>query len=176
MIRYTCVSTKEELEQILKLQKANLPTSISIKEKNIEGFVTVKHDMEILSNMNDIVPHILAKDESKVIGYALCMHPKFAERIAILKPLFSKIESLIKKETKYIVMGQICIEKEYRKKGIFRKLYRKMKKSMAPDYSTIITQVDSVNTRSLQAHYTIGFKLLKSYKADNHNWELIIWR
>lgn len=176
VIFYKCASTKEELEQILILQQINLSTSVSYEEKINEGFVTVRHTMKILSRMNNLIPHIIAKEEEKVVGYALCMHPDFAKDIAVLKPMFSKIKSIIKKDKKYIVMGQICIDKVYRKKGIFRMLYITMKNSIAPNYSTIITEVDVTNSRSLQAHYAIGFKTLITYQAEGHQWELIYWK
>jgi hypothetical protein len=48
-----------------------------------------------------------------------------------------------------------------------------MQQEISPQFTTIITEVDSLNTRSLQAHYAIGFKTLSKYKADGRNWELI---
>ena len=37
----------------------------------------------------------------------------------------------------------------------------------------IITEVAITNTRSLQAHYAIGFKKLSTYKTDGSYWDLI---
>jgi len=175
VIIFKNTNTKEELKQILLLQQANLPQNLSSEEKQTQGFVTVNHSLDLLARMNDVVPHIVAIDKNKVIGYSLCMHPKFEKDIEILKPLFLQINTSLKKGLNYMIMGQICIEKEYRNQGIFRKLYKTMKGSILPNFSAIITQVDVNNKRSLQAHYAIGFRLLKSYQADGHQWELIIW-
>ncbi len=173
VINYKNTETKNELEQILLLQRANLPQYISTEEKQAQGFVTVHHDLKTLDRMNKIVPHIIATENNQVVGYALCMHPKFAKDIEILKPMFNQISNSILKDLNFIVMGQICIDKSYRKKGVFRKLYKSMMQAIQPNFSIIVTQIDHTNTRSLQAHQAIGFKKLNTYYADGHHWELI---
>lgn len=181
MIRYTIATTKNELEQILVLQQRNLPSNISEEEKQQQGFVTVEHNFDLLKRMNDVCPHIIAKEKGLVIGYALCMHPTFGDEIEVLLPMFRHIEmaiaststSLNKELTNFMVMGQVCVDKEYRGQGVFRALYSKMKEELIPAYSAIITEVDTSNTRSLNAHSSIGFQKLSAYKSDGHDWELI---
>jgi predicted GNAT family N-acyltransferase len=175
MIIYKTASTSKELEQILTLQKANLPDSLSCEEKEKEGFLTVIHNFELLKRMNDICPHIIAKDGNKLAGYALCMHPKFESEIDVLKSMFAEIK--LSSETKYIgnfiVMGQICVNKDYRKQGVFRKLYKTMQDNVTPEFTSIITEIDARNNRSVQAHLAIGFKVLSIYNADGKDWKLI---
>lgn len=172
-ITYGNVETKEELHQILALQKANLPDNISQEILSSEGFVTANHTFDLLLRMNDVCQHIIAKDGKKVVGYVLCMHSQFANEIEILKPMFAEIDSLPKATDNYMVMGQICIDKSYRRIGIFRELYKTMRESL-PEYDCIITSVDSENIRSLDAHYAIGFFDLKTFNAANRDWKLII--
>ncbi len=172
-IKYCIATTKEELEQILVMQQANLLTNISAEEKQKEGFVTVEHTFDILHQMNEVCPHIIAKDGDSIAGYALCMHPMFGDRIEILKPMFREIETVVSKDEKYIAMGQICVGKNYRGQGIFRGLYNAMKAHVQPEFASIITEVDAKNTRSLQAHYAVGFKELKTYFSDDRDWVLI---
>ncbi|MBQ4801703.1 GNAT family N-acetyltransferase [Aquimarina sp. MMG015] len=174
-LKYTTVTSHEELEQILLLQQKNLTTSISSEEKKKEGFVTVEHDFEILKKMNDQQPHIIAKDHGKVIGYALCMTSDFGNDIEVLKPMFKKIENSLDQPNKYIVMGQVCVDKEYRGQGIFRGLYQHMKTKLQNTYDLLITEVASDNIRSLNAHNAIGFKTLLIYEADQISWHIIYW-
>ena len=47
-------------------------------------------------------------------------------------------------------------------------------KEMKDDYDSIITEVDVKNIRSLNAHKSVGFKLLKKYVSNNQLWEIII--
>lgn len=172
-ISYCTATTKEELEQILALQQANLWANVSPEEKEKDGFVTVEHNFDILHQMNEVCPHIIAKDGDIVAAYALCMHPKFADKIDILKPMFAEIDTVVPKNEKYIAMGQICVGKNYRNQGIFRGLYNAMKAHVQPEFESIVTEVDAKNTRSLQAHYAVGFKELKTYFSDDRDWVLI---
>jgi ribosomal protein S18 acetylase RimI-like enzyme len=164
----------EELHQILKLQQKYLRSNILIEEQQQEGFVTISHSLDLLKKMNDVCHHIIAKDGEKVIGYALCMHPKFSEALELLKPMFQELRAIMPEDEKYIVMGQICIHKDYRRKGIFRKLYQTMKEAIHLQFESIITEVDAENTRSLNAHYAVGFKHLKTHRESNREWHLIV--
>ncbi|SEK87976.1 Ribosomal protein S18 acetylase RimI [Aquimarina amphilecti] len=174
-LKYTTVTSHKELEQILLLQQKNLTTSISSEEKKKEGFVTVEHDFDILKRMNDQQPHIIAKNQDKVVGYTLCMTSDFGNDIEVLKPMFKKIENSLNPTNKYIVMGQVCIDKEYRGQGVFRGLYQQMKLELQKKYDLLITEVAANNTRSLGAHNAIGFKDLIVYESDKIKWHLIYW-
>ncbi|MCX2761580.1 GNAT family N-acetyltransferase [Aquimarina muelleri] len=172
---YTLTTCDEELEQIIKLQQNNLPSFISKKEKEAEGFVTVTHDLSILRKMNSKQPHIVAKDKDKVVGYALSMLKDFKDDIEILKPMFAMIDNHLDLSSSYVVMGQVCIDKVYRRQGIFRGLYQAMKNELEKKYDFLITEVASNNIRSLQAHQAIGFKTLITYQSNNIQWHLIYW-
>lgn len=176
MIIFKQVSEKSELGQILELQQKNLNTALEASERKQEGFVTVAHTFDMIKDMNKACPHIVALSYGQVVGYALCMHPKFADTIDVLKPMFHEINKTLPKIENYLVMGQICIAKAYRRQGIFRKLYETMQNSIISNYKCIITEVDSTNTRSIAAHYAVGFKHLQSYQCGERHWELIILR
>ena len=173
-LRYCTAKTDEELKQILELQKINLPKAITKEERIKEGFVTVSHNLDLLLRMNNACPHTLAKAGRKVVGYALSMHPDFGDEIEVLQPMFAEINKVIPRDTKYIVMGQVCIAKAYRGQGIFRKLYEYMFRIIQPAFNCIITEVDAANIRSLNAHYAIGFKDIKVYNSGGQDWHLIV--
>lgn len=163
-----------ELEQILSLQKNNSPNSLSVKEMEQEGFVTVTHTLDLLDDMNKVCQHIIAKENDKIIGYALCMHPKFSNEIDVLKPMFKEINSVLPPGEKYMIMGQVCIDKGYRKMGVFQNLYKKMKAVIKTNYNCIITEVDALNKRSLNAHFAVGFIELKTYNSNGRTWHLLV--
>ncbi len=76
----------------------------------------------------------------------------------------------------YIVMGQVCIDKTFRKQGVFRGLYNFMKKQLQTEFDMIITEVGVANTRSINAHYAIGFKTIYSYRSNQQDWNIIYWK
>ncbi len=174
-INYKRADSNEELNQILELQRANIPSVISEEESKTEGFVTVHHNFDILKAMNDRCPHVIAKSNDNVVGYTLCMLKEFKADIEVLKPMFQQIEACLNNDETYVIMGQVCVDKGFRKQGIFRGLYEYMKQELRLDFDMIITEVDVANTRSLDAHYTIGFKLLQSYQSNGQDWALISW-
>lgn len=174
MIEYKRASTDEELSQILALQQRNLPEYVSSEEIKVEGFVTVHHDFALLKEMNEACAHIIATSNDEVIGYTLCMHPKFGDEIPVLRAMFSEIQKQLGHKKAYIVMGQVCVDKPFRKKGVFRKLYETMLECIRVDFERIVTEVDVNNQRSLAAHYGVGFQLLSKYRSDGRDWELIV--
>jgi len=173
MIYFKPTSTNEELEQILTLQAQNLPTNLSVIEKKEQGFVTVQHTIDVLKKMHNVHPHIIAKQGEQVIGYVLSMSKVFKNDIPVLIPMFNEIDQSTIKEKPYILMGQVCIDKNYRGKGVFRGLYTEMRKAFSDTYEVIITEIDSLNSRSLNAHEGIGFKILSTYKFNNQNWVIV---
>ena len=173
MLRYKRSTNDQELQQILELQRRNLPDSLSDDVQKKEGFVTVSHDFDLLKRMHDKCPHFIVTSDDKVVGYALSMHPDFGNEIEVLIPMFTEINAQLATDEPFIVMGQICIDVNFRKQGIFRALYKEMLNGIRQEYHQIITEVDQRNQRSLQAHLAIGFKPLSVYKSGGRNWELI---
>lgn len=175
-ITYHRAKSIEELKAILKLQEENLRDLISDEVKQKEGFVTLQHDFDLLKQMNDACAHSIAKCNGEVVGYALSMLQEFKMDIPLLIPMFTEIDKTLKVQNldiNYIVMGQICIAKRVRGKGVFRELYNYMAGEFKNDFEAIITEVDTSNTRSSQAHKAVGFKVLKNYKSNNQLWEII---
>lgn len=173
-IQYKLAGTNDELAQILALQQANSITTITSEEKQTEGFVTVQHTFDLLKNMNDACRHCIAKDGDRVVGYALSMVQSFGNQIEVLKPMFDEINRLLPGKN-YLVMGQICIDKNYRKLGIFKGLYRFMQQQYNNRFDLLITEIDTLNTRSMAAHASIGFITLKEYSAGGQDWALVAW-
>ncbi len=48
-----------------------------------------------------------------------------------------------------------------------------MIEKVLPEFTTIITEVDAKNIRSLTEHCAIGFSLLSRYHFGGRDWELI---
>ena len=181
MIAYTHTATRKDLEQILQLQRKNLEDSLAQDEVQSQGFVTVKHDFPLLEAMSRPFPHVIAKAPGGVIAYALVMLPTMADQIPVLFPLFEKINSLSYQHASlqhipYFVMGQICIQKVYRGKGVFAGLYEKMRQQMHQDFACVITEVATRNTRSMRAHEKVGFQNLHTYTSESgEHWAILLW-
>lgn len=180
MIQYITATSQDDIQQILDLQWINLSENISSSEAKDQGFVTVHHDIEMLTAMNEKFQHVIAKHEGKVVGYTLVMLPEFGNKIPILTPMFDKINQLTYndkplKKASYFVMGQVCIDKNFRGQGVFNGLYQKMKIEMSAHFDCIITEIATRNTRSMRAHKKVGFKTINILPTPEEEWAIVAW-
>ncbi len=161
------------------MQNSNLSQNISTDAKISDGFVTVKHDLELLIKMNNAAKQVIATDHDKVVGYAMVMLKEFSKMIPVLSPMFAIFNRLTFKNKQlsdysFYVMGQICISENYRGKGIFEKLYLQHKKAYSGIYEICLTEVSATNTRSMRAHEKIGFQTVHSFQDKTDRWNLLV--
>ncbi len=180
-IQYRHPTADWELQQILDLQALNLPTNISQEESQSQGYVTVKHSLELLREMNSVAPQVIAVADNQVIGYALVMVQAFQDRIPVLIPMFERLAELNYQghsmpHYQYYVMGQVCIAKAFRGQGVFDGMYQFHRQQFSEKYDFVVTQISTHNPRSLAAHRRVGFELLHAYVDPGvDDWEIVIW-
>lgn len=172
--------SESDLKQILKLQNANLIQNIPVDAERSDGFVTVKHDLNLLTKMNNAARQIIAVDDDIVVGYALVMLREFSEMIPVLSPMFEIFNRLSFRNKllgnySFYVMGQICISEKYRGQGVFEKLYLQHKKAFSDVFDICVTEVSANNTRSMRAHEKIGFQTIHSFQDKTDHWNILIW-
>lgn len=181
MITYTTAQTKTDLEGILELQRANLTRNLSPEVIKSQGFVTIQHTYSQLAKLNDLEAHLIAKDGDRVIAYLLAMTAASKYDISILDPLFDSFDKLEYQEKKvsdyqYIVVGQVCIDKDYRGQGVLDACYAAYKEFFGKKYDFAITEIARHNVRSLKGHQRIGFKEIHAHQEDNQTeWVVVIW-
>ena len=180
MLQITTVSGREELEQIHQLSHLNLRQNTSADEQELEGFVTWLYSIELLEQMHKLAPSIIAKDEDRVVAYALTtlkesssFHPDLQDMFQNLSTVSYKNQSLSSHH--FYCMGQICVAKEYRGKGIVKDLYQKHKEIYGNKYSFILTEISTRNHRSLKAHERIGFKTIHTHRDAMDEWNVVLW-
>jgi predicted GNAT family N-acyltransferase len=178
---FTISKTDQDLRQILDLQKLNLPQSLSPEEIGREGFVTVSHSFEDLKKMNSYEQSVIAKEDDRVAAYLLAMTEKSKEDIPILVPMFEVFNEINYREKKisaynYLVVGQVCVAKEFRGKRILDECYQEYKRRFEKKYDFAITEIAQKNLRSMKAHERIGFKTIHQYQEENGtDWNIVVW-
>jgi len=180
-ITYTTSRTRADLLGIIALQKENLRANLTGKEISNEGFVTVVHTVDDLENMNNFEQHVIAREGEKVIAYLLAMTEKSKNDLPVLIPMFELFEKLMYRgkfvsDHKYIVVGQVCVDKHYRGTGILDRCYQEFRKIFKEKYDFGITEIAAVNHRSINAHKRIGFKEISRYKDPAQTeWSIVVW-
>jgi ribosomal protein S18 acetylase RimI-like enzyme len=181
MIQICSANTDEDLRGILSLQNENHFSNVTPEVALTQGFVTVKHDFETLKIISGEYRHVIAKDNDAVVGYTLVMLKEYGSQVRELVSMFKLLDSLSYKDAtigdqKYMVMGQVCVDKNYRGQNIFYALYEKLKEDMKKDFQFIITEIANRNTRSMRAHAKVGFETIHSYidPDTNENWNVVL--
>ncbi len=174
------VTSARELQQILELQQRYLRGKNSQQEEEEQGFVTVKHTMGLLELLHSHEPSIIVKDGQKLAAYALVMAKECRTICTELVPMFEVLDGLTYKgksldHSGFYVMGQVCVDKEYRGQGLFDLLYQKHKELLSDRYSFVITEIATRNLRSLRAHERVGFKTIHTYTDQLDKWAIALW-
>lgn len=178
---YCTASSDHDLRQILSLQQANHASTLTHSQAERDGFVTVMHSFELLKQMNLAAPQIIAKDGDRVIGYALVMLKSFGNMIPVLQPMFDRLATIQYGENNKItdysfyVMGQICIDEQYRGQGVFDSLYNKHKELLQTAYDICVTSVSTRNKRSMKAHERVGFTTVLTFQDATDEWNILTW-
>lgn len=176
----TTVTTDEELEQILHLQQQNLKQNISQDEKATQGFLTMQFNLPMLQQLHAIAPSVIIKHEDEVVAYAMTVTLEGRQAYPDLEPMFVNFENLQWQgkslyDYRFYVMGQICVSKAHRAKGLFDKLYEHHRAVYSPHYDFIITEISTSNTRSLRAHERVGFATIHTYQDMIDTWNVVVW-
>jgi GNAT superfamily N-acetyltransferase len=180
MLTPTFVTTPEELHQIARLSQDNLATTITPEKKIEEGYVTWPYTPDILGTLHAIAPSVIVKDGDRLAGYAIVLTRECA---AVYPPIenairqFSAIRYKGRPLLDYCVyfMGQICVDQDYRGKGVFRLLYEFHRQQFYPQYEMLVTEVSTSNPRSLRAHLRIGFTIADTHRDEIDEWNVILW-
>ncbi|QAT89015.1 acetyltransferase [Corallococcus coralloides] len=174
------VQSREELEQVLALQRRNLPPALSPEEQHAQGFVTVQHDLATLEHMHALEPSVIAVQGSDVVAYALVMPRECRARVPVLDPMFALLEGLEHrgrplKDQRFYVMGQVCVDKAHRGKGLFDALYHQHREQLRSRFDCVVTEVSVRNPRSLRAHARVGFETVHTYRDASDTWAVVLW-
>jgi len=176
----TLVTSTSDLQQILNLQQQNLPKNISAEELKSQGFVTFQHDLKTLQEFHQLAPSVIVKNDDKVVAYALTVVNEARHIFTPMESMFVLLETLQWKgnpfhDYRYYEMGQVCVAKEYRGKGVFEMLYQHHKKSYSPKFDLLVTQISTKNHRSLRAHKKVGFETAVVEKDELDEWVTVVW-
>jgi hypothetical protein len=180
MLRASLVSDKKQLQDIHDLNLANLRQNLDADTRNREGFVTWLYPIELLEKMHALAPSVVVMEQDNLVGYALAtlqecrkFHPDLEIMLNNLAPLHFIGRPLM--QQKIYCMGQICIDQNYRGRGLVSVLYERHREVYSPLYDLILTEISTSNKRSLKAHQNTGFKAIHTYKDSMDEWAVTVW-
>ena len=180
MVELTRVSSQSEIIGIRDLQASNLKQNITAEEAIDQGFLTAAYTLEYLQEMNSFSPSIIAKDGDKVVGYALVSTKETKKGHDLIDSLFDAIDEcvyngVLLKDVNYVVVGQLCVAKEYRGQDLVQKLYGHFRDCLSHEYNYLVTDVAQANVRSLKAHKKRGFQVINELMYGGFGWDIVLW-
>lgn len=164
-----------DLDGIMRLQRDNLEATLGTEAAEREGFVTVVHTREALTAMHSLCPSVVARrrDTGEVLAYAIVMPVECRAFVPVLDEMFAKLATLDLGGARVYIMGQVCIARLWRGRGIFEALYDAHRRYFADRWDLCVTDVAVRNTRSLRAHERVGFRRLLTYRDAQDEWAMI---
>jgi predicted GNAT superfamily acetyltransferase len=180
MVTAGLVQDEAELTAILALQAENLSATLSAAEALEQGFVTVEHSLDALRQMHEAMPSVVARQDGKLVGYALAMARECRGFVPILGSFFDTLERLSwdgrpLSGVRFYVMGQICVAKAARGQGVVEALYAGHCRAYGARFELLVTEISVRNPRSLKAHARVGFQELHRYRDAVDEWVVVGW-
>lgn len=179
MVQIKLLSIDDEILQIKQLQEKNLRQHLREEEAASQGFLTASYPFEYLKEMNAVFPSVIATDDARVVGYALITTQASRNGHDLIQDLFNNIDRCryhgeILKHARYVVVGQLCVDKEYRGQNLVKRMYDYFASVVRDQYDFMITDVDCDNHRSLKAHAKAGFQVIDSLVYGGKTWDIVL--
>jgi len=170
------IAELKDIDGILELHNKYQIDSIEQEDKK-DGFVTTAFTKEQLSDIIHAEQGIfIAIKDDIVLGYVMSASwqywgkwPMFAymiEHLNELEYLGKKID--VHNSYQY---GPVCIHKSVRGSGLLEKLFNFSLESMCKRYEILVTFVNKINPRSMNAHEKkLGLTMIKEFEFNNNSY------
>jgi hypothetical protein len=174
------VSDDDELVQIAALSRDNMPSAIPDDLKEKEGYVTWPYSIEDLRAIHQISPSIVVKDGNKVVAYVVIL---LQEAEKVYQPLKDMMETLgsLNYQGKSVydysiyMLGQDCVQRDYRGRGIIKLLFDFQKEHLAPHFELAISAISVHNPLSQRIHEKLGAKTIYVLHDATDTWNIVLW-
>lgn len=176
MVIQTRIGNKTDINGILSLQDRNLFSNLTETERE-NGFVTTpftKKQIEEIIKQNGIF--IAENNENLIVAYAFAGSWKYFEQWEIFNFMVARFPKLSFNNAKISTKnsfqyGPVCIDKNYRSKGILNLIFEEMRIEFVKKYPISITFINKVNVISEKAHTKkLGWKIIDEFKFNNNTY------
>ena len=180
MITITVASNNRHFEEILTLQRRYHASSVSKEVQSSEGFVFAEHTVPLLRRMAAQSPQAIALSDGHVVGYCLSLPHELRTEVPSLAPMFEEFARCIYRgkplsEHRFVVGGQVCVDRAYRGQGLLARLYGQLRDSLSSQCDLCVTEIATRNRVSVRAHEKMGFEVISTYSDAREEWVIVAW-
>ena len=170
------IAQVEDIDSILKLHYKYQVDKIKENDKK-DGFVTTAFTKEELSDLITLEQGIfIAVEDEEVIGYVMSASWSFWSRWPMFAFMINDLPKLTYLEQKLSIdnsyqYGPVCIDKKVRGTGVLEKLFDFALKHMSKKYPILVTFVNKINPRSMNAHHKkLGLDIIQEFEFNNNQY------
>ncbi|OIR11475.1 hypothetical protein GALL_69680 [mine drainage metagenome] len=122
-----------------------------------QGFLSARFSLQQIADMANGLGIVIASDAGQVAGFACASRCDWTGQPAIVRHLVDHLSRYrfhgrpIDRD-KVFVYGPVCIDADYRGRGILRNMYQYLQRGMEGRYSAGVAFVADDNEASLRAH------------------------
>lgn len=174
------VAKLSDINGILALQELYLVSNLS-KEEKVAGFVTTPFSIPQLTEVISQQGLFLAKDNNKIIAYIVAAGWDFFNQWPIFKHMTTLFPDLTFLDfdittTNSFQYGPICIDKEYRGKGLITPLFEFMRIHLVKRYPLSLTFINKTNIPSTKAHTEkLNWTIIADFHFNNNNYFILAY-
>ena len=166
----------EDIPKIEELQKRYHISFISAEEKK-NGFVTTLFTQDQLAELIERENGVsLACDGERIAGYAMAASWEFWRKWPLFEQMIADLPNIQYGDRQLTVensyqYGPVCIDSDYRGKGVLQELFRYSARQMNARYPILITFINHVNQRSFAAHTKkVGLEVIKDFSFNGNRY------
>lgn len=166
--------TQHNFKDMLTLQNSNLVTSLNQTER-ADGFLTACFTEQQFQAMNEDLCVVVCENAGKIIGYACASSISYNRNVPLVAAMLKQFPDIIYNEKPLsaypaFIYGPVCIDKDYRGKGILAQLFDQMIRIVQQEQNQLellTVPISSENQRSLNAHQKLGMTIVSQFPYND---------
>lgn len=169
-----------DIKGVLALQDIYLVANM-IEEEKASGFVTTPFSVEQLLEVIRQEGLFVAKNNDKIIAYIFAASWEYFSQWAIFNHMTPMLPGLSFKDFKMtdsntFQYGPICIDKEYRGKGLINPFFDFMRIHLLKRFPVGITFINKTNIPSQKAHIDkLKWWVIGDFQFNNNNYFILAY-
>lgn len=169
-------ATLDDIEEVSKLQEKYHVLTISEDDKK-DGFVTTLFNYDQFKRIIEDEGGLhIACDGDRIVAYAMAASWDYWKEWPLFEHMIKYLE-----EDEYIgktitinnsyQYGPVCIDKDYRGGEVLFNLFEFSRKEMNKRFEILITFINKINQRSMNAHIKkVGLDIIKEFEFNSNEY------
>jgi len=165
-------ASTDDAQAVFALQERNLGRNLSEVEQQQYGFVSLETPPELLKEVIQENGITVARSLGKIVGYVIPLTVEEAKQLPLLNPFLSRFKKITYggkplNEYTFCVIGQICVDRNFRRRGVSEKLYAAFGTRLSAKYELAVTELAERNVASSRTHEKSNLHVVDRYPSED---------